>query len=88
MGSPYRRVMSDPSRLSYDDFATPEQMSADCRATGRNLHLPRLERAARAAVEPAPSIHFDEFPREVPKRDIEVSKAAARLANALHLHLD
>ena len=45
-------------------------MRADCRATGRNLHLPRLERAARAAVEPAPSIHFEDFPREVPKRDI------------------
>ena len=39
-------------------------------------------------MEPAPSIHFEDFPREVPKRDIEVSDAAARLANALHLHLD
>ena len=77
--------MSDSSRLSYDELSTPQQMRADCRATGRNL---RLERAARAAVEPAPSIHFEDFPREVTKREIRVSDAATRLANALHLHLD
>ena len=80
--------MTDHSRLAYDDFSTPQQMHADCEATGRNLRLPQLERAARAAVEPAPSIHFEDFPREVTKRDIRVSDAAARLANALHLHLD
>jgi hypothetical protein len=77
--------MTDSSRLAYDEFSTPQQMRADCRATGRNL---RLERAARAAVEPAPSIHFEDFPREVTKRDIRVSDAATRIANALHLHLD
>jgi hypothetical protein len=85
--------MTDSSRLAYDDFSTPQQMHADCEATERNLkrnlgRRPRLERAARAAVQPAPSIHFEDFPREVGKRDIEVSEAAARLANALHLHLD
>ena len=48
----------------------------------------RLARAARKVTETAPSIHFDEFPREVPKRDIQISEAAQRLANALHLHLD
>ena len=36
----------------------------------------------------APSLEYDDFPREVPKRDIAVGEAAARLANALHLHLD
>jgi hypothetical protein len=84
--------MSDSGRLAYDEFSTPQQMHADAEATERNLasarRLPRLERAARAAVEPAPSIHFEDYPREVSKRDIEVSDAAARLANALHLHLD
>ena len=35
-----------------------------------------------------PSIHFEDYPREVRKREIAVSDAAARLANALHLHLD
>ncbi|MEV7428742.1 MULTISPECIES: hypothetical protein [unclassified Nocardioides] len=72
-------------RRAYDDAATLQEMHADCLATG--AHLP-LARAARAAVGPVPSIHFDEFPREVAKRDIRVDEAAQRLANALHLHLD
>ncbi|GAA2148074.1 hypothetical protein GCM10009844_26070 [Nocardioides koreensis] len=73
-------------RLAYDDASTPAEMSADCRAAGKNLHL---ERAARAAVAPAPSLHFEDYPREVGKRgEIEISEAAARLADALHLHLD
>ena len=72
-------------RLAYDDASTPQEMSADCRAVGENL---RLQRAAKAAVRPAPSIHFEDYPREVTKREIRVSEAAARLANALHLHLD
>jgi hypothetical protein len=80
--------MSDRSRLSYDDFSTPQQMHADCEAAERNLRLPQLERVARAAVEPAPSIHFEDFPREVPKREIRISEAAQRIANALELHLD
>ncbi len=80
--------MSAPTpshRLAYDDLSTPAEMSADCRAAGVNLHL---QKAARAAVEPAPSIHFEDYPRDVAKRDIRISDAAARIANALHLHLD
>ena len=60
-------------------------MAADCRAIGANL---RLERALRAAVKAPPSIHFEDYPSDVPKREITVSEAAARIANALHLHLD
>ena len=79
--------MDEPVRpLAYDDFSSPEQMLADCRAVGRNV--PALERAARAAVRPAPSIHYADYPAEGRTRDIAVSDAAARLANALHLHLD
>ncbi|HEX6149654.1 hypothetical protein [Nocardioides sp.] len=64
----------------------PAQMRADCAEVGRNL---RLERAARkAASEPSPSLHFEDFPRDLPKREIKISDAAARLAGALHLHLD
>ena len=63
----------------------PTQMRADAAAVGRHL---RLERAARKAVEDAPSIRYEDFPREVHKRDVDVSDAAARIANALHLHLD
>jgi hypothetical protein len=70
-------------RLAYDDAATPAEMRADCRAAGANL-----ERAARAAVRPAPSIHFEDYPREVSKPEIEISEAAARLAGALHLQVD
>jgi hypothetical protein len=75
---------SDP-RLAYDDLGSPAQMSEDCRAAGANL---RLERAVRAAVATPPSIHFEDYPREVVKRDISVDAATARLAAALHLHLD
>jgi hypothetical protein len=70
---------------AYDDLATPAQMREDCRAAGRNL---RLERAAEKLAGPVPSIHFEDFPREVPKREITISAAAQRLANALELHLD
>lgn len=64
-----------------DDFTTPQQMRADCVVTGRNL---RLERAAEQAMRPAPSIRFEDYPRDVAKREIRVSDAAARLARALY----
>ncbi len=62
-------------RLAYDDAATPAQMTADCRVV-------------RALLRPAPSIRYEDYPREVPKPAIDVSDAARRLASALHLHLD
>ena len=58
-------------------------MYADARAT-----RDRLDSVARAAVRPAPSLTYEDFPREVPKREIRVDEAAQRIANALHLHLD
>ncbi|TWG89879.1 hypothetical protein L615_009700000070 [Nocardioides sp. J9] len=67
----------------YDEIATPTEMRADCEAVSR-----RLEQAAVRATRPAPSLHFDEQPRESGKREIQISEAAQRLANALHLHLD
>lgn len=73
------------SHLVHDELSTAPEMAADCRAVGANL---RLERAARAAVSTPPSIHFADYPSEVAKREIKVSDAAARIANALHLHLD
>ena len=60
-------------------------MYADAAATRDRL---RLESVARAAVRPAPSLTYDDFPREVSKREIRVDEAAQRIANALHLHLD
>ncbi len=78
-----------PAHLVHDELGTPAEMAADCQETGRNLRLEaHLERAARAAVATPPSIRFEDYPAEVGKRDIRISDAAARLANALHLHLD
>jgi hypothetical protein len=73
----------------YEELTSPQEMRADCEAAGRHLRLEsRMARAAAAASEPVPSIHFEDFPREVPKREIRISDAATRIANALHLHLD
>jgi hypothetical protein len=73
------------SHLVHDELSPAPEMAADCRAIGKNL---RLERAVRAAVSTPPSIHFEDYRSDVPKREIQVSEAAARIANALHLHLD
>jgi hypothetical protein len=79
-------------RLPYDDASTSSEMTADCRAVEAALHLPErrtaAERAARAVTRPAPSILFEDYPREVRKPTLDVSDAAARLGAALHLHLD
>ena len=75
--------------LFSDELGTPAEMAADGHAARRNLGLHgRLEQAARTAQRPAPSLRFDDYPTEVVKREIRVSEAAARLAGALHLHLD
>ena len=73
------------SYLVNDELGTPAEMADDGRVASRNL---RLERAAKAAVSAPPSIRFEDYPTEVGKREIRVSDAAARIANALHLHLD
>jgi hypothetical protein len=73
----------------YEDSSSLAQMRADCLLAQSNLESDlKLAKAARRAVEPAPSILFEDFPREITKRDIAYSEAAARLASALHLHLD
>jgi len=74
-----------PGHRVYDELGDARDLRADALAARRNL---RLERVARAAVEPAPGIGFEDYPREVPKRDIRIDEAAQRVANALHLHLD
>lgn len=79
-------------RLAYDDASSSTEMTSDCRAVEAALHLPErrsaAEKAARAAAKPAPSILFEDYPREVKKPTIKVSEAAARLGAGLHLHLD
>jgi hypothetical protein len=79
-------------RLAYDDASSAKEMVADCKAVEAALHLPERrttgEQTAHRAVRPAPSILFEDYPREVKKHEIAVSEAAARLGAALHLHLD
>jgi hypothetical protein len=79
-------------RQTYDDASTTTEMTTDCHAVETALHLPErrtpAERAAHSAVRPAPSILFEDYPRDVKKPEIAVSEAAARLAAAMHLHLD
>ena len=70
---------------SYDEIDSPAVMREDAAAVGRAL---RLDRIARAAVAGPPSLEYDDFPREVAKREIAVDEAAARIANALNLYLD
>ena len=79
-------------RLPYDDASTATEMTTDCEAVGSALQLPArrtpAERARAAAVRPAPSIRYDDFPHDIPKPRIEVSEAASRLAAAIHPYLD
>lgn len=77
-------------RLAYDDADSAVQMHADCRIA--SMQLPRsIDRpgAADLVVGPAPSIAFEDYPREIAKRGgINVTEATARLAAAMQLHLD
>jgi len=75
-------------RLAYDDADTTGQMHDDAEACGSHIALPRQRIDDMALLEPAPSLAYDEYPREVGKPQIEVSEAAAHLASRLHLHLD
>lgn len=77
------------SGRAYDDPSTPSELAADCRAAEARLSLPRsFDTVARAAARPAPSIRFEDLPREVAKREIHPAAAARRIAAALGLDLD
>jgi hypothetical protein len=75
-------------RLAYDDQDSANQMHDDCTACASSIALPRQRIDNTAVTMPAPSILFEQYPREVRKPEIEVSEAAAHLASRLHLHLD
>ena len=79
-------------RRPYDDASTATEMTSDCRAVESALRLPArrtpAERARAAAVRPAPSLRFEDYPREVRKPTIRVSEAASRLAAAIPTYLD
>jgi hypothetical protein len=71
--------------LAYDDADQAAVMHRDCDRARMRLGRPTRPSIAERAVGPAPSIRFEDNDREVPKREIRVSEAAARLAAALHL---
>ncbi len=77
----------------YFDADSTATMSADCTACAHEMQIPRTRRPGPALISSklmgqAPSISYDDFPREIRKTEINISEAAARLANKLHLHLD
>jgi hypothetical protein len=89
-----RTVTTSPTtgRLPYDDPSPATEMTLDCRAVEAALALPRRrtpgERAARAVARPAPSLRYEDYPREVAKPSMAVSAAASRLGAAFHPDLD
>ena len=86
------------TRRRHDDFRDPRlapgpRRAGHARRDGRRLPARSAATCAwsaplAAAVAAPPSIRFEDYPTEVGKREIRISDAAARLANALHLHLD
>ncbi len=78
----------------YDELATPAQMTADCRAAEARLSFPHdrsglaASLMASAAERSAPSLRFEDLPREVPKPQVHPAVAAQRIAAALALDLD
>jgi hypothetical protein len=67
----------------YEEPGSPTDLKDDCQAVSRVLQA-----AAAKALRPAPSIHFDEFVQDVPKKGIQITDAAKTLAGAIHFHLD
>ena len=63
---------------AYHELDSPQTMHTDAAATTRNLPTPHA----------APDYFVVDYDRDLPKREIRISEAAQRLANALHLHLD
>ena len=73
--------------LPYADADTTTDMHSDCSACAREMRLPQVPDVSAKVLGQAPSIEYADFPREIRKTEINISEAAARLANRLHLHL-
>jgi hypothetical protein len=65
---------------AFFELDSPQTMHADAAAVGARLPLvaPRL----------AYTDLYAHYPTDLPKREIEISEAARRIADALELHLD
>ena len=60
------------------ELDSPQRMRTDAAAVRLPLVAPRL----------AYTDVYADFPTDLPKRPIEITEAAQRIANALQLHLD
>ena len=81
--------MTDAQHVSGRAYDAPSQRTADVRAAEARLdYPPAFESVARAAARPAPSLRFEDFPREAGKPEIHPTVAARRIAAALDLDLD
>jgi hypothetical protein len=77
----YQSVAPSVERVSaLFELDSPETMHLDAAAV--DARLPRV--VPRLAYTDL----YTGYPTDQPKRDIEITEAAQRLANALHLHLD
>jgi hypothetical protein len=77
----YQRVAPSVEHVTaYHDLDSPQDMRADAAAAGARLPV--------VAPGDAYADLYTGYPTDLPKREIEVTEAAARIANALHLHLD
>jgi len=77
----YQSVAPTVDRVTaFFELDSPQKMHVDAAIVDARLPLvePRL----------AYTDLYTDFPHDLPKGGIEVSEAAQRLANALHLHLD
>lgn len=69
---------------AYHDLDSPQTMRSDAAAAGTRLPLTPPPTPARDGFTDL----YSAFPTDRPKREVRVSEAAQRIANALHLHLD
>jgi len=65
---------------AFFELDSPQTMHADAAAVGDRLPF--------AAPRLAYTDLYAGYPTDLPKPEIEITEAAQRLANALHLHLD
>ena len=65
---------------AYEELDSPQTMHADAAMAGARPPL--------VAVRLPYTDLYAAYPFDLPKREIEVTEAAQRIANALHLHLD
>ena len=65
---------------AYFELDSPETMQADAAAVGARLPL--------VAPELPYADLYAGYPTDLPKPEIEITEAAQRIANVLHLHLD